>query len=461
VELRPGLVLLRRQPSESGRVLVPWRVPGFGLLTLSTASLVERFEPYDLAVELARGTLNDLQNQLADWQSLGLQTPAGLLGAIREARRHFSRGATARTRPAEAYASAQSALAGALAASRWLIEAYTEQVLERRLELTSTLPTAFRIDLPEGTSSLDPRTAEPFTAARVRCPWAACTTETGQFRWQATDAQLAACRKHDLAAHFGPLVDLRPQALPDWIWLWQGDADEIGAQAEAFVRAAVARYRGKAAIWHLVARPATQDVLGLSEEQQVRLTARLIQAARRVDPDTAIVVDLDRPWADWMSGGGFQLGPLHLADSLARADIGLSGISLEVAPGYDPWGGPRREVFEFSRLLDLYALIDLPLHVSIAAPSATAPAGTAGRLAQVNPTAWPTPPDEASQRDWAARWFALAAAKPFVHTVGWLELDDARPQLYPHAGLLRADHAPKPTLAWIRDFARRVHPTGR
>src|SRR5262249_3609488 len=151
-------------------------------------------------------------------------------------------------------------------------------------------------------------------------------------RWDTSDTQLHWVRKRRLTPSAGPLIDLRPGALPHWLWLWQGDFEEIASQAADLVRHALTRYRGKIAIWHLVHPPASQEVLGLSEEEQVRLTARIIQVARQIDPDAQLIVDFDRPWADWMSNNNFQLGPLHLADSLARADLGLSGVGIEVAP---------------------------------------------------------------------------------------------------------------------------------
>src|SRR6478736_1482993 len=71
VELRPGLMACHRETSESGRLFVPWPVEGYGTPIVGTATLVERPESYNLAVELARGKLNDLRNQLADWRQMG------------------------------------------------------------------------------------------------------------------------------------------------------------------------------------------------------------------------------------------------------------------------------------------------------------------------------------------------------------------------------------------------------
>jgi hypothetical protein len=457
VELRGGLLVIRRDLSESGRVVVPWRVEGFGVPVLATATLAERLEPFDLGVELARGTLNDVQNQLADWRQMGLIISGDLERHLAEARRHFARAATSRHRPEDAAREADAALRHALTAGRLLAESYTTQVLARRLEQAQWLSTLLAVDLPGPPKGQpwEPAVLEMANAARLRCDWASLEPESGRFRWEAFDAQLHWCRRRQLTPIAGPLIDLRAGALPDWLWLWQGDFDEVLTQAVDLVRQALARGRGKVPIWQLVHRPASNDVLGLSEEEQVRLTARLLQVARQADPDAQLVVGFDRPWGDWMAGGPFQLGPLHLADSLARADLGLSGIGLEVALGYDPWGSPVRELLEFSRLLDLFALVNLPLHISLALPAqavtpersdlATAPAG-----------AWPRPPDEALQREWAERWVTLAASKPFVRSVTWLELSDAQPTLFPGAGLLRADGTPRPVAGWLKQFRREV-----
>ncbi len=459
VDLQPGLMTCRRESPESGRVHVPWRVEGVGMPYVGTATLVERAEPYDLAVELARGKLNDVRNQAADWSQMGLKAPAEIAAILTEAHRAFARAATAASEdPAAATAAAAASLDASFRAGRALAEAYTRQVLHKRLEHTHRLHTRLACDL-EG----DPRNApwaDPLggvlNAARVQVSWGKVAPAEGQFRWEAVDAQINWCRKHKLMPMAGPLIDFRAAALPDWLWLLEGDADALGTLATDLVREAVARYKGKIAFWHLVARPASAELLGLSEDEQIRLTARVLQVARQVDPSTQMIIDFDRPWAEWMASGPFQLGPLHLADSLSRADLGLSGIGIEVACGYGPPGSHLRDLFDFSRLLDLYALLNLPLHVSLVAPSSTATDPLADPAVSVEADQWPGPIDEATQAAWAMPFLALAVAKPFVRSVNWLQPSDSSPHLYPFGGLFRADGTPKPLLDTLRQF-REVH----
>ena len=89
-EADDGELVLERDVSDSGSVTVPWQVEGHGLLALSTGTLVERWEPYHLPLELARGTINVLRTQLYEWQSIGLTVPDEVHGLLKEALLKFS-----------------------------------------------------------------------------------------------------------------------------------------------------------------------------------------------------------------------------------------------------------------------------------------------------------------------------------------------------------------------------------
>jgi hypothetical protein len=453
VEVRKELLLCQRGTTESGRLFAPWPIEGFGTPFIGTATLGERPDAYLLAVELARGKLNDVRNQLADWKQMGLRISPELEGLMVEALRAFFKSTTARDDPAASFASAQKSLSLASEASQSLIEAYVAQVLQNRLA-SGRLPTQLAVGL-EGDPSAAPwasKLGPSFNAAQLNCTWKSLAPTEGKHRWEDLDAQLVWATRQKLAVQAGPLIDLRSGALPDWIWLWSGDFDAILGMAVDIVRQTVARYRGKIPIWHLIHRPGSTDILGMSEEDQIRLTARLLQIARQADPSAQFLVGLDRPWAEWMASSSFQLGPLHLADYLARAELGMAGVALEIAPGYSAPGSHLRDLMDFSRLLDLYALLNFPLYLSIAMPSAAGPDPLADPNVQVERDQWPAPPTDESQAAIAARWIALAVAKPFVRSVTWRQLDDAAPHLYPHAGLFRPDKAPKPLLDWLKWF---------
>jgi hypothetical protein len=452
VELRNWMMTCVRETTESGRLFVPWPIEGHGTPMVGTATLAERPAPYVLAVELARGKLNDVRNQLADWTQMGLRSTPELGRALEEAQRAFIRSATSTDQPDACLAAAREAAQLASNAGDLLMEAYTSQVFQSRLATTSRLPTNLGCILdcePQSVPSALEWT-RTFNACQVGVSWRQVAPAEGQYRWDLLDSQLSWCRRNRLTIEVGPLIEFRKGALPDWLWLWEGDFETIGGLVADYVRQAVSRYKGKVPLWHVVHRAAGGEILGLTEEEQVRIAARAVQVARQADPSAQVTVGVDRPWAEWMGNSHFQLGPLHLCDYLLRAELGISGIAIEIAPGSSAPGSHIRDLFEFSKLLDLYSLLNVPLHLWIVMPSSAGPDPNAEPGIRVEAAQWPAPPDEATQANWGARWIALAIAKPFVRTVSWLQASDALPHVYPHGGLIRVDQTAKPLVSWLQ-----------
>src|SRR5439155_20144086 len=114
-----------------GYLIVPWTVDGAGRLMGSSATLIERPQPYRIGVELARGKLNQLRGQAADWRAVGLQIPDSLDDHIRAASRHFGRAATS---PAddEADDQAREALEQSYRSAANLVHTYADQIYRAR-----------------------------------------------------------------------------------------------------------------------------------------------------------------------------------------------------------------------------------------------------------------------------------------------------------------------------------------
>ncbi len=458
IEFRNGQMACFRETSESGRLFVPWSIAGYGTPIVGTATLAERSTPYTLALELARGKLNDVRNQTADWVQMGLRVSPELSQVLAQARTTFIQAAMSTDSPERCLAAAQASLEASSQAGDMVTEAYLSQILQNRLASAGKLTTHLGCMLTSDPDKVPEAAQWPsaFNAALISVSWKQIAPSEGKYRWDLLDAQLDFCRHNQLEIEAGPLIEFRPSALPDWIWLWERDQETISGFATDFVRQAVSRYRGKVPLWHVVARPASQEILGLSEEEQIRITARAVQAARQADPGAQLSIGIDRPWAEWMSSSHFQLGPLHLCDYLLRSDLGISSIAIEIAPGFTSPGSHLRDLFEFSRLLDLYSLLNVPLHLIIAIPSASGSDPAADSTIQVDVAQWPVPPDDASQASWAARWLTLGLAKPFVRTVTWHHYSDHLPHVYPHAGLFRPDGTAKPIFPWLQSLRQDV-----
>lgn len=451
VEWADGQLSVERSVSDSGNLFIPWEVEGFGQLTLATGSLVERPVPYHLPLELARGKLSQVRNQMADWQAIGLIVPAELPKTLAESMRHLSEAATAPRDCPAAVDAAQKALVLAVGAGERLGLCYAEQALSVRRRATQKLSTFLAGDL--GSSVLDDYTAaqflQTFSAACVPLVWHDVETSEGTYCWDVSDKQVEWCRQNRMKVLAGPLVQLDRRSLPDWIYLCEDDFDGLVSFVEEFLREAVERYRGRVDLWICAGRVNTADVLSLSEEEKVRLAARTVELTHALDPNTPVLVSFDQPWGEYLSSRGFDFPPLHFADALVRADLGMSGLVLEINMGFQPGGTMARDLLEVSRQLDYWALLGSPLYLALCAPSGEG-ADPLAHLANRRPPAGSSP---RTQQLWVARCLPLLLAKPYVQGVLWSQLRDTQPHDYPHAGLFDLRRHPKPairTLASIR-----------
>lgn len=451
VQWADGQLSVERSVSDSGNLFIPWDVEGFGRVTLSTGSLVERPAPYHLPLELARGKLGQLRNQLADWQAIGLVVPGDIPERIAAAMAHLGRAVSCPHDSDHSADAAQQALAVVVEASERLGLCYAEQALAVRRRVTPKLGTYLAGDL--GSAALDDFTAgqflQTFSAARVPLVWHEVESSEGTHCWDVCDKQIEWCRQHRLQVLAGPLVQFDRRSLPDWIYLCEDDFDSLLSFAEEYIEAAVSRYRGKVDVWIGAGRVNTADILSLTEEEKVRLAARAVELTHALDPETPVLVSFDQPWAEYLSNRELDFPPLHFADALVRAELGMSGLMLEMNVGYQPGGTLPRDLLEVSRQMDYWALLGVPLCLSLCVASGDA-ADPLAHLANRLPPAGSTP---RSQQLWVGRYLPMLLAKPYIQGVVWSQLRDTQPHDYPHGGLFDLRRHPKPalrTLASIR-----------
>ena len=129
VEVDGNLLTFRRQTSQSCKLNIVWKITDFGRPVIRTASLSEREEPYVLLLELARGKISTLKDQLSVWQIAGLNIPDELWKLHDEAFSAFSKAAVNQDKLEECSELAGAALQKAHAAAEMLVQLYARQRL--------------------------------------------------------------------------------------------------------------------------------------------------------------------------------------------------------------------------------------------------------------------------------------------------------------------------------------------
>lgn len=445
--LNGGELIVERSVAESGKLQIPFLVEGRGEVMLSTGTLMQRERPYRLEIELARGKINQVRNQMEDWRTMGLIVAPAVESTLGTAMDEFAQAVTAENEPAAAAARARKAIAVALEAGELLADCYVEQALAMRHRQMSRLPTLLGAKLGPRVLPAAAMThlQTAFNALVVPLIWRDVEATEGNFQWQTYDKQLEWCQAHGIQVCGGPLVRLDPRGMPDWLCLWEKDFDTLLQFAADYVSSAVGRYKGKVAMWQCAARVNVANVFSLQEEQKLQLAVRALETARRVDPETPAIIRFDQPWGEYLRNGDFDLSPLHFADALVRAGLQLSGIGLEINVGYFPGGTAMRDRLDFNRMLDLWSYLGLPLHVYLTVPSSVEADPKARNNSAPPPDAVPWTP--ALQASWVKRYVPLMLAKSYVQSVTWNQLSDADPHEFPHAGLFDAAGAAKPSFA--------------
>jgi hypothetical protein len=454
IEVVGNLITCRRPHSDSGKLHVPWPVRGYGRPVLSTASLRERETPYLLALELARGKLSEIRDQCAAWQLLRMTPPPDYQQIEQSAFRLFSRATALQENAPEASRLAVESIVLACQAAQVLVESYIEQRLAVRRHAVGHAPTLLGCTLDAGLpgSRGEVPFCDLFGAAAAPIEWRLIEPTEGKYEWDPVDALVGCCGDHRLLIRGGPLIDLGPHGMPEWLSPWQNDFLNLQSFVCDFIETAVSRYTGRVRMWEVSAHGNTGVALGMGEENRLALAARTLEAATRTDSDSQFFIRVDQPWSEYQARGQHRLSAFQFVDALIRSNIGLQGVNLEIALGYRPRGSMMRDLLGLSRLIDGWSQLGVQLHVTLAVPSSDQPDQQAEEDLEVDRPAWETPWNESTQARQALEIVRLLMAKPAVTGIFWSHFDDGRPHQYPHAGLVRPDGNPKEAFEVFRNF---------
>lgn len=432
---------LVREVDESGCVVAPWEVADAGRLMTATGTLMERRDPYDLAVELCRGKVNQVRCQAADWVMGGLTMAPSLADQIRATSQAFGRTATG------ASTDAAGALASAFRDADQLVRLYIDQMFQARHQRQPRLETLLGTRL--GPAPLAADQAEPIIQAcnSICLPfdWKEVEVEEGSYRWDAYDALLDWAEKQGFAVTGGPLVTFSKARLPEWIWIWERDVSSVSAFLCEYADAVVKRYRNRIRTWQLCSASNCANVLGLGEDEMLWLTVRMAEAVRQIDPNLGLIVGIAQPWGDYMAAEDRTHSPFIFADTLIRSGLNLAGLDMEIVMGAGADGSYCRDLLEASRLIDLYTLLGTPLRVTLGYPSAGDSAASPSGF-------WRRGFTPESQAEWASAFASVAICKPSVRGVHWAHASDAAAPPHPHISLFDAEGKPKPVLKAMRDL---------
>jgi hypothetical protein len=364
---------------------------------------------------------------------------------------------------------AQQSIEASIQASAHLCEAFANQALDSRRQNEGRLTTLLGVRLPTEVSltGIGEGVQKAFNLVNISAHMGQVEKASGRVDFSAFDTQLDWAVQSQMRVCMGPLVDFRPHGLPQWMILLGQDPRSILNAACAHAEATVQRYRGKVQLWNCAAGLNSPNKLRWSDEEILRMAVGVIETVRRADNRTPVLLSIDQPWSEYLRDDGQGISPLHFADALIRADLGLSGLSLELSLDRWPGGSLPRDLIEINRLIDRWSMLGLPLLVQLTSPTSGAGRSNAdsnSNSPRVNdwhfdlaslqmPTARSNPNQESGFIA-PQSILHLLASKPSVHAIIWDQLTDQIPVASSTSGLWDASGKPKPLLSQILNLRR-------
>ncbi|SFH95238.1 endo-1,4-beta-xylanase [Planctomicrobium piriforme] len=445
VEYSDNVITFRRPMSDSCKLNIAWPVPGLGRPVLATTSLRERDQPYELALELARGKLSEIRESSAMWEQAGMLVPDAFRKTQREAFEKLAKASTAQTSRDLAADLASQSIEKSCQASAILMDAYTIQRLTniRRTRHQSPGLLGCVVDETLLTEKGSQIFRHAFNTASVPVNWKVIEPNEGEYHWDAVDQLVAHGVENRYVLRGGPLIDLSPGGLPEWLSPWSNDFLNLPSFVCDYIETAVARYQGMIRLWEVSAYGNTGGALGLGEDHCLALVARTLETAKRTDSDAQFFIRIERPWGEYQRLGRHRLSPFQFVDALVRSNLGLAGVTLDVNIGYGPDGCYARDMLSISKLIDFWSLLQVQIHVNVACPSSSVADPHAGSQYSVYNGVWRNNWDQEAQAEWIEHVVPVLLAKPSVTGVFLSNFHDALPHRYPHAGLLDAKGEPK------------------
>ena len=466
LQLKNGHLLCIRQSDVPIGLATLWDVPDFGRIFLPTTRLPEREAPYNLAVELARARLLRISHKRGEWGMTDPKLADEHLEQIDKALEMFIQALCCLDEPQQAAQLAEEALASALKGGEAMTMAHAKIFLERRNLAQGFGRHTFGCCLdPSRMKDLEYRKhiKDNFHFVTIPISWRQLQPKEHELEFELLDECVQWLNRNRVAVKVGPLVGFAPAYLPDWLYIWENDFEQVREMAYDFVTAVVSRYGNKVQAWDVISGMNAENCFKFTFEQIIEMTRSAALAAKRASPRSLVLIEITEPWGEYYAQNQRTVPPIIYADMIGQSGVPFDGFGIKLRFGRATAGMRARDLLDISSLLDRFALFQKQVHLaSVQVPSAADPRDGNGKTPGSG--YWHGPWNQDIQAAWLAQIYQIALSKPFVDTVTWQDLADNPQGILLSGGLMTQDLQPKASLLRLQQLkaqlvrATRPHP---
>lgn len=455
IQYEDGIIECDKRSLDPAGLVLLIDVDEFGMIILRTCLLPDRDEPYLLHLELARHRIKTFLVKLEDWMLCSMESDHPIMAEWDAAREKLADAILIeKSNPAEADRLGHEALKMGIEASERLAMMHSDLLLAKRLANGAMPQNAFgcRIHQSKFAPPLAQTVSQQFDFVSIPIRWREIEPEEGRYDWVKFDKWMEWAAKSGCPVVAGPIIDFRPLAVPEWLYVWEHDYDTTHDLLHEHIEAIVRRYRKVVSVWNVASALHINDNFTLAYDQLMDVTRMATSLVKSIHPNARTMIEIADPFGEYFSANPKSIPPIVYAETIAQSGFKVDLIGLALQIGHHRMGCGTRDLMQVSSILDELLFLDIPVAVS----AMSAPSHRADRD-EVDPAGyWHESWNPDIQAEFLEKLVAICLSKPFVESVCIHELYDHVASELPGSGLITATGRGKVALGQMRDVHQQI-----
>ncbi len=365
-EVSSGCVSVEAPAGPFGCSLVT-KVDGFGTVRLYADAEGRGYRAGQQVVlnrELASSRLAAVDKALEQARQEGAVLPPRITGRMEQGRSLLRQADAVAADPKRATPLAMASLRELLWAGEEVVLARARHAIGRRGPRKGFLFGCNFFQYPEQGEAYAEKFAGLFNFATLPFYWRSFEPEEGKPRFGPVDTRLARLEKAGITAKGHPLCWFHEAGCPAWM---QGRSfEQWREEHRRRITEIVSRYRGRIRVYDVINEAHDWgNEPQFSQEQLLEMTRLAADATRAADPKAVRVVNNCCLFGEYVAEGGTYKGkqprplrtPVQYLRAVLKADVDFNAVGLQVYY-------PEHDLFEIARMLDRFAALGKPMHVT-------------------------------------------------------------------------------------------------
>jgi hypothetical protein len=438
IRFADGILTCETRSRGAAALAILWPVKGLGIMVLETTRLMDRTEPYNLHLELARGQLMRISQKREDWGLYDYPEGANVYKLVDGARDLLVAAMTAPDEAASAK-NADAAIFAAVRAGEAVALLHADIYLPRR-EAASALaqnPLGCIIDPQSSDEAAIARVADAFDFVVLPLTWSQTEPQDNKPAHQGLERCIQIAKQKKIPLWGSALLSTDAHHLPAWLRAKVTTYEQLRELIARHLKVLLKAVGPQLQACEVVHGVHAHNSFRLAFEQIIELTRLATLAYKQSNPKGVAILGIAMPWGKYYADDPQTIPPVLYAEMAAQSGIPFDAISLDMRFGIDSNGLYVRDMMQVSSLIDRFGVLGKPVHIIAAGVPSTSEGATG---------AWHGPWSALAQAEWIKAFYRIALSKPFVETVTWHCFSDCEKA----SGVVCDDLSPKPAYDTIQ-----------